>query len=889
MAANGYGMAARIEAPEEAPDGLVAAGDACAGAGDLGSAAAFYRRALELGGDAGLGLRLAIVLSAAGRPQEAADVLTALLRRTPAWPAAWIALAEARGSCGQWPEAEAAARAALDLQPDEAEALIVLAQAVGGQGRAEEARQALRRARAGTLEPERLARIGEGLHRAGDAAGAAECFAEARRSLDLPALSNNLAEALRAAGRVEEARETAAALIAVHPTYAHGWHALGGALLDLDRVGEAVDCLRQAVALQPGLVPAWISLGRCERRRGRMEDALAAYVQADTLAGDQPTIAAELGQVLQQLERHDEAVVQLARALRRQPDDAGCWTNLAVSLIQLGRTREGTMAAERAIGLAPERPEARLLLARCLIQAGEMELARQEIAQAVALAPRHVAALLVAGRLLEGLKRQSEAAELYRRVLELAPGEPEATGRLVDMTLSLCDWRDYDGLVATVRKAIERSVEAGGGAIDTFNLQALPLDYRLVADAARVQARRIAATAGAPESVRAPARPRTGRSRIRLGYALAYTHLHSLPVVLKELVGRHDRDRFEVFGYAIEACNGTPFSQAYRGAFDRFAQVPQRNARAAARQIRADGIDILVDTTGLTSLNCMALMSFRPAPVQAHFLGYSITTGSDRIDYLISDRTSFPPELRDANAERLVLLPDTFMATVREAAGAVPAPTRAAEGLPDDAVVFANFNHSCKFSPATFGLWMAVLAAVPDSVLWLGTWVDRTQENLRQEAAARGIAPERLRFAPIVDRPEHLARLPLADLALDCLEHNGGVTTVDALWCGLPVVSMLGTTPASRLGASLLGAAGMGELVAADRARYVALAIGLAKDARRRATLRGRLLAGRTASPLFDQERYVRNLERGYVWMWRNHLAGNPPRHYDVDEDRAFD
>ncbi len=309
--------------------------------------------------------------------------------------------------------------------------------------------------------------------------------------------------------------------------------------------------------------------------------------------------------------------------------------------------------------------------------------------------------------------------------------------------------------------------------------------------------------------------------------------------------------------------------------------VVEQVEQGAAERIAADGLDLLIDTTGLTGQNCLAIMAHRPAPVQMHAFGYSITTGADYIDYLVTDRHYVPDDWAEASSEAMLYMPHTFMPTVRPIESREPV-CRADFDLPEDAVVFANFNHPCKFEPVIFAAWMKILQAVPGSVLWFGAWLPAVQNNLRRAAQAHGIDPERLIFARIVRHDRHLARLALADLALDNLHHGGGVTTVDALWVGLPLITLQGDKPGGRLGETLCAAAGAPELLCRDLDDYVDRAIRLAHAPEQRAALRARLLAQRDQAPLFDLERFVRDLERGYEAAADRLARGLPPACIDL-------
>jgi protein O-GlcNAc transferase len=297
--------------------------------------------------------------------------------------------------------------------------------------------------------------------------------------------------------------------------------------------------------------------------------------------------------------------------------------------------------------------------------------------------------------------------------------------------------------------------------------------------------------------------------------------------------------------------------------------------------INGDGIDVLIDVSGLTSINNMPICSFRPAPVQMHAFGYSITTGADYMDYLLTDRTYIPEEWEAVGPEKLAYMPDTFMPTKRPTH--IGAPVRRGDlGLPEDAIVFCNFNHPCKFEPTIFSAWMEILSRVPGSVMWFGDWIKDTRDNLARAAAERGIGAERLIFADIIDHPSHLARLQQVDLALDNLHHGGGVTSLDALWAGLPLPTILGDKPGGRLGATLCNAAGVPEMVQPDLPSYIERAVELANDAGQRAALRQRLIVGRDSQPLFDNERFMRNYDDVIAAVWDIHLSGQPPRRIEL-------
>jgi predicted O-linked N-acetylglucosamine transferase (SPINDLY family) len=345
-----------------------------------------------------------------------------------------------------------------------------------------------------------------------------------------------------------------------------------------------------------------------------------------------------------------------------------------------------------------------------------------------------------------------------------------------------------------------------------------------------------------------------------------------------ELFETHDRSRFEVFAFSYGDDDGSPMRRRLERAFDGFFDVRGLGDEAIAQRIREQEIDIAIDLTGHTSGSRVEILAARPAPVQLHYIGYPGTLGADFIDYLIVDPFLVPPEEQQHYSEALIYLSQCYQANDRKRVASERPPSRAEAGLPAEGLVFCCFNQAYKITPAFFGAWMRLLLAVPDSVLWLlsdNRWAD---DNLRREAAARGVAPERLVFAPKLPMEEHLARHRLADLFLDTFPYNAHTTASDALWMGLPVVTCAGRSFASRVAGSLLHAVGLSELITGDVAEYERLALALAREPARLAAMCRRLEAARASAPLFDLDRTRGEIERAYEEVWETHRRGEVPR-----------
>jgi predicted O-linked N-acetylglucosamine transferase (SPINDLY family) len=438
--------------------------------------------------------------------------------------------------------------------------------------------------------------------------------------------------------------------------------------------------------------------------------------------------------------------------------------------------------------------------------------------------------------------------------------------------MQFCDWRDFDAEVAGLTAALARGVPAS----PPFPLLATPASPAIQRKAAELY------TIGRhpPAAVPLWRGERYARDRIRVGYLSADLHEHATAHLMVGVFERHDRSRFETFAFSFGRDDNSAMRTRLERAFDRFIDVRAMSDQAVAELVRSLEIDIAVDLKGITLGARTGIFARRPAPVAVSYLGYPGTMGAPYIDYVIADRFVIPEDQQGAFSEQVVTLPDSYQPN--DTARSVPerTPTRVEAGLPENGFVFCCFNNSYKITPDVFGVWMRLLHAVEGAVLWLlnGPAV----ANLRREAAERGIAPERLVFAPRASPGEHLARHRLADLFLDTPYCNAHTTASDALWAELPLVTCAGATFASRVAGSLLRAAGLPELVTHSLADYEALALTLARDPVRLAGLRTQLAEGRVRCPLFDTQRITRHIEAAYLTMWERQQRGQPPRGFAV-------
>jgi predicted O-linked N-acetylglucosamine transferase (SPINDLY family) len=705
--------------------------------------------------------------------------------------------------------------------------------------------------------------------------------------------------------RFEEAVETYDKVLAAQPDFAPALGNRGIALWKLKLADAALASYDRALALEPGNAGTWYNRGLLLAEQGRLEDALESYDKALALAPDSPDMLHSRGLVLFDLKRFEEAVASYDRALALAPrnvealsnrglallpdrpeqalasfdaalavapDFAPAWNNRGLLLKALGRLPEALASYDRALALDARNAEGWNARGSILVELKRFEDAVKSYNTALSIRPDFAEALNNrAYGLWAGLGLIEPAMRDLERLLTLAPDFPDARGELLLLHLYGGDWRDYDTQVA----ALDAGVRAGRRVARPFVYQAVSQSPADLQACSRIfaQARfRPAAT---------PPPPPPAAGKIRLGYVSADFRVQATALLTAGLYERHDRDRFEVVAFDNGRADGSDMRKRLEAAFDRLVPIAGLPDEAAAALVREQKIDILVNLNGYFGAPRMGVFARRPAPVQVNYLGFPATLGAPYIDYIVADRIVIPESERHYYDEKVVWLPDSYQVNDSERAIAAAA-SRAEHSLPEGALVFCNFNQSYKLSPQTFACWMKILGETDGSVLWLLDSFAMFRDNLGREAERHGVARERLIFAPPMPPAEHLARLALADLFLDTWPYNAHTTASDALWAGLPLVTLRGTAFAGRVAASLLSAAGLPELIAETPDAYVQLALALADDRDRLRTLREKVSDARRGCPLFDTARFTRHIEAAFTTMVEIARRGEAPRAFAV-------
>lgn len=548
--------------------------------------------------------------------------------------------------------------------------------------------------------------------------------------------------------------------------------------------------------------------------------------------------------------------------------------NYSVVLSDANRLEPARDCLQRAIALNPDFMPAYINLGRVYERQGNAGTALVQWSAALTrMAPvsgqaisYKTTALNQSARALEAANQDQAAEEMLRQSLDIDPHQREAAQHFVALRQRQCEWpilTPWDRVTQRVLINGMSPLSAGAFTDDPILQMAMAWNYNK-SDVAE------------PPAPIATFKPAPGERRLRVGYLSSDLREHAVGYLMAEVLALHDRSKVEVFAYYCGPEAKDPLHLHFKATADHWTSITGLDDATAAKKIAADKIDILVDLNGYTREARVNVIALRPAPVIVNWLGYPGTMGSPYHHYIIADDWIIPPDHELYYSEKVLRLP-CYQPNNRKR-GVAKRPSRAETGLPDNAFVFCCFNGAHKISRFTFDRWLMIIERVPNSVLWLLSSTEQADKRLREYAAARGIAPERVIFAQKLANPFHLVRYPLADLFLDSAPYGAHTTGSDALWMGVPVLTLTGKSFASRVCGSLVRSAGIPEMVCETAAEFVQRAIDYGNDPGLLKPIAEKLRAGRDASVLFDTPALVKSLEELYAQMRGDFESGNLPK-----------
>ncbi len=717
----------------------------------------------------------------------------------------------------------------------------------------------------------------------------------------------NEAENLLLQAKPREALALLAVHCARHEQDARAWFLYGVAAHQCGDLALAHNALQRSLSLDGGQLQACSALGTVLSELGQQADALQVFERATKLAppAQRPQLLTNTGIILEQMQDGAGALERYDQALALQPDFASALLNRGVLLLVMGRTQEALQNNRHLADIYPDWDAAWHNLGEALLACRMWQDGLDAYEQALQLQPNSARSSFGKGLALSMLQRFVEAQHCFdtaqnidpqaveqcmRNAIAIAGGElrtPAPKAVYLYMNLKRfedCDWTDWAAFLTRFEQIV---LESAGQAdeIDepalVFHSLSVPLVTEVRQVLLRGVARHIEQTATAQHLSFTPAL-RAGK-RLHIGYVSPDFGIHPVGRLTRRLYHLHARKDFEIYGYTLTPHNDSAIRRDIEQGCDHFRVLHGMSDIEAAQAIHADGIDILVNLAGYTTHARSGIFALQPAPLQVIYNGFPSSMGASFMQYFITDEICTPPGQESQFTEVLAYLPHTCMIyNNREEISSRPM-TRAEFGLPQQGFIFCCFNNSYKLEPTMFEVWMRILKRTPDSVLWLYGKTEAVKENLRREADVRGVAAERLVFAPFeADVAVHLARYRLADLFLDTLYFNAGTTAADALWAGLPLLTCPGTTFISRWAASMLKSVEMEELICGSLEEYEERACYLANHPQEIAGLKVQLDQNRSSAALFDTEGHVRSLEKAYLTMWQRHVEGMPPASFKV-------
>lgn len=706
-------------------------------------------------------------------------------------------------------------------------------------------------------------------------------------------------------GKLNEAAECFTAILAQDPQNFDALHGLG---LVHSRRGEFETAERLfdvALAQRPSSPEVLFNRASLLQKCGRYAEALACFDAALAVRAGFAEVFANRGAVLMDLGRYQDALADFTALTNAKPSLTQGWLNRGAALVKLARYRDAYGSYSNAIGISPELVEPRLsrawvslvlrqyaealsdtawildrrpdnapawrLRGDILAQTSRREMAVESYGRAIALQPNDEDALNNRAINLFALLRFEEAAVDWAALVEFNPDYRYALGNLFFARRCCCDWPGSEKLLAKL-----------GPKLSAGKLVAQPFHTFICCTTAEeiFAPSRGFASSEYPPKVPLASGVAYSHDRIRIGYLSGNFHNHAVARLIAGVFEHHDRARFDVQAFSFGPDDGGSLRRRLAPQFDAFIDVRHWDDDRAAQEIRSREIDVLVDLMGFTENSRPGIVAHRPAPVQINYLGFPGTMAADYVDYLVADAVVIPERHASCYSEKIIRLPHCYLpADDRRPVG--QSPSRKDAGLPERGFVFCCFNHSYKITPDIFAVWMRLLRAVPSGWLWLSNLDPTAKRNILAEAQARNVDTARIIFAPFAgEDADHLARLSVADLFLDTNGYNAHATASDALWAGVPVLTICGDTFPARVGASLLRSIGLDELIAPDLGTYQQIALSLAADRSRLSDIRTKLARNRATHPLFNTRIFTRNLESAYATVVDRSRKGLTPRSF---------
>ena len=679
---------------------------------------------------------------------------------------------------------------------------------------------------------------------------------------------SNMGVAFQDQGKFEEAIEAHKKSILLKPDYAEAYNNLGVALQSQGKLEEAVKTYNKSILLKPDYAEAYNNIGVALQSQGKLEEAITVYKKSIFLKSDYARPYNNMGNVLKVQGKLEEAITVYKKSISLKPDYADAYSNMGVALQSQGKLEEAITVYKKSILLKPDFAKAYNNMGNVLKDQGKTEEAIKSFKNALLLKPDFAEAFNNMGNAFQGQNKLGEAIEAYTKALSIKPDYDSARAQRLHQQAHICDWT----AIEEDRKLIPE--------LGIFEKSVSPFFMLSLEDAPDLHHQRsklYSINMYPQKPIPLPDKPLKKPKRIRIGYFSADFKIHPVSYLIAKVIEKHNRDKFEIFGYLLVGNKEDELRKRFEKSFDALKDVSKFSDKEVALLSRQDNIDIAIDLNGYTQNSRSSIFAYRAAPVQINYLGFPGTMGADFIDYIIADQHLIPTENKKYFTEKPIYLPNTYMPTDNSREFSNRFISRSDMGLPDEAFVFCCFNNNYKITNLEFDIWMRLLIKVKGSVLWLRRSNQLSDKNIIKEAKKRNVDASRIVFADRVPIEEHLARHKLADLFIDTFAFNAHTTTTEALWAGLPVITKQGKGFAARVAGSLLKAIGLPELITKNVRDYENLIFELATNTNKLKVVKDKISENRLSKPLFDTELYLKHIEYGYQQAYQNYFDGKPP------------
>lgn len=691
--------------------------------------------------------------------------------------------------------------------------------------------------------------------------------------------------ALIASQRLADAENMADTLIQRQPMLPKAWFLKGMSQKMQGNNSGAIKSFNQTLKYQPDFMEACSEMAHALEIEGKTTLAIKTYEHFYKIiqtGGKKPELVAskatadalenafQKGNKAFTEQRLEDAVAAYREACEIYHDAPGALLNLGITLYKLGRNKEAITALLQCLRVKTHDADTLNAIGNCYMADLEYVRAAAAYHQSTAENPNYAKAWMNLGKSYFFMRDFPNALEAYKRSIALSPDNADASTELTHVLYGLCYLDEAEGVRQKTLEILKKD-PVGSPFTVAVHMQEMEKENTVGwLNFHTGDHKPYNANLPLPQTIR-------GDKKLRIGYLSSDLNYHATAFLINDLFKLHDRSKFEVYAYSYSKYDNSEETRQIKKSVDHFHDILPLNTTQAVNQIQSDGIDILVDLKGHTQGVRLGVIAQRPAPIQMHYLGYPGTFGADSIDYIIADPYTAPEGSDSQFTEAVIRLPHCYQMNSQSRNVPLESPSRAEYGLPDDALVFADFNNSYKYTAAMFATWMNILKAVPGSILWLYESRQEATRNLINLATKHGVDPARLYFATALPVKEHLKRYLHVDLVLDTAPVGGHTTTSDALWSGAPVLVMKGERFISRVGESLLTNAKLPELVASNLAHYEKIAIELATNREKLARMRKHLEENRHKLPLFDAAATTRAIEAAYLRAATMHREGRAP------------